>query len=565
MADPLTNSRRSSDSYDYRNSDTGSERSNWESDSSTPDYHSKRDINLEELPDCGLIFVGTEDAPSLVSMAITKQPYSTIGFFYQTRFSGRIDVKVIMVDIYRFTIPSWTGKGSSLRDLIENSLVNRIAIKGLRPVIMEDEKIDDEATSTLNSRFRQAMGLILQNGTETSLTEVISQLFGYEIDNPTKGVTAVEMINRVISILGEDSKVPQDGSLSAEAIRSLEGPDVLGGDIESKGKMMQILASNFNQQEVCNPSVANKLMQSYIVENDLFDDLINIPLPNRDLCIKREMQQVSIMLQSDYMAAIVSQFVKMLVNDQGFYQTVVAGFNQTRLVSLKREDEFRKSVLDLADDGEKLARLLIKWIDQGEIHYVKLLSLVSKFDDTRDAISEKHDLVIGERLKLPIINKSKLLLLRKNRKSHCPDTRDRREDKRYLVGAYMALRDQFQSILNMIDNEDRDPIVDINDMMSNVNDIGSALGVEVPPLKLISGEYSCRAILNVSNVSPCCVPLVLRCGKHITLPLANADLTGFDQDALEEILETLDMTASTDSRFNHLREQITFKLAHTDT
>lgn len=602
------------DSSDYSTFDSDSD---YQSDSPGrfPNIIDCKHMELDEYPDCGLIFVGTEDAPSLVSMAITKQPYSTIGFFYKTRVSGRLAINVIMVDIYRFTLPSWTGKGSTLQDLIENPLVNRVAIKGLRPIMDEDDYVDRDATNILHSKFRQAMGLILQNGTETSLTEVISQLFGYEVDHPTKGVTAIEMINRVIALIGEESKVPQDGSLSAAAIRSLDAPDILGNDIESKGKMMQILAANFNQQEVDNPSVANKLMQSYIVENDLFDDLIEIPLPPRDCCVKLERQQVSIMLQSDYMAAIVSQFVKMLVNDQGFYRTVLAGFNQTRMVTIKREDEYRKSLLDLADDGENLARLLIKWIYRGEIDYIKLLSLVSKFDDTRDSIAQKHNCVMGDRMKLPIINKSKLLLLRKNRKpTRIPDrmncqatdgegrkhdgpedeghkdeehkdegyedegyegdakraedrewAEDRdgsRDDKRYLVGAHLALRDQFQKILDIMNCEERDPIVDLNDMLKNMNDIGSALGIEAPPLELLPGEYSCRAILNITNVSPCCVPLVLKCGKHITLPLANADLSGFDRDVLEEILETLDLTASTDYRFSKLRGQITFRLAH---
>jgi hypothetical protein len=513
------------------------------------------EFDYEDLPNCGLIFIATEDAPSLVTSAITKQPFSTIGFFYKTSMSGKLEVNIVLVDVYRFTIPDWLGNGASLRDLINNDLVSKISIKGLSAIRDEDGEIDENATECLCTEFRQAIAQVVGNGTETSLTEIICQLFGHKIDKPTSGVTPVEMVNRVIATIGKSDAIKPDGSLSASAMRALEGPDVLGSDISSKGRMMQILAANFNQQEVNDPSVANKLMQSYIVENDLFDDLIDIPLPERDPHKLRERQEVTLMLQSNYMERAVEQFVQMLVTDQGFYETVVSGFNQTRMISQSKETDYRKSILALADDSEELGRLLVKWINSGEVQYTKLLSLLSKVDDTKDMISYRHDICIGDRIKLPLVDSSKLLLLRKDV--------DTRHDSRYLVGAYMALRGQFNDILRDINTGagGRDPVIDINAMVKNMNDMAIAMGICTHPLVPIEGECSYRAIINVTSVPPTRVPLVLKSGECVSLPLFNADLAQFDRCTLEEILETLDTHSTADYRFNTLRRDITARLA----
>lgn len=512
-------------------------------------------LDLHDLPDCGLIFISTDDSTALVVKAITKQNFSTIGFFYKTNVSGSVEVKVILVDVYRFTVSNWLGQGASLRDILENNLVNNVAIKGLRPIFDDSGEIDERATQNLYSEFRQAIALVIRNGTETSLREIICQVFGYQVDSPTTGVTPVEMVNRVIASIGKEHQIPQDSSFSAEAIESLKGPAILGNDVASKGKMMQILAANFNQQEIDDPSVANKLIQSYIVENDLFDDLRNLPLPPRDPNKVRQEQEATAILQSDYMAAAVSQFVKMLIHDQGFYQTVVAGFNETRMLDRKKEVNFRHSILDLADDSKELAKLLLRWIHKGEADYCELLSLISKLDDTRECIADRHNIYLSERTKLPIIDRSKMLLLRKDH--------HRCHDSRYLVGAFLALRDQVNETLSEIQHSSDydDPVININQMVKNINDMGEALGLSVKQLCPIPGEYSQKAIINITGSKEHHLPLKLKCGKSISLPLHGANLDHFDRQTLLEILEVLDVTASADYRFDPLRRQITYHLA----
>lgn len=512
-------------------------------------------LDLEDLPDCGLIFISTEDPVALVAKAITKQNFSTIGFFYKTNVSGHVEIKVILVDVYKFIVSDWLGQGASLHDVLHNPLVNNVAIKGLRPILFNDE-IDHTATHALYSEFRQAIAMVIRNGTESSLRETICQLFGYQIDCPSTGVTPVEMVNRVISSIGRDHQIPQDGSFSAEAIDSLRTLDILGNDVASKGRMMQILAANFNQQEIDDPSVANKLIQSYIVENNLFDDLFSLPLPKRDPNKVRREQEATAILQSDYITAAVSQFVKMIIHDQGFYQTVVAGFNETRTLNLKRETDFRRSILDLADDSKELTELIVDWIQTGDIDYCTLLSLISKLNDTRDCVACRHNLHISDKSKLPLIDHSKLLLLRKG--ESC--------DSQHLVGSFLALRKQVNQLTKQMKCDLKhdmrgDPMLNINQLVKQVNEMSRNLGLQVRPLESLSGEYSQNAVINVTDTDSHHIPVHLKSGDIISLPLYGAKLKQFDRQTLLEILECIDSEASNDRRFDPLRRQITSHLS----
>ena len=360
------------------------------------------------------------------------------------------------------------------------------------------------------------------------------------------------MVNWVISKIGQSNKVPQDGSLSAETIKLLDSSSVLGADIESKSKMMQILAANFNQQEICNPSLANKLMQSYIVENELFDDMVQIPVPARNPDKLREQREITARLQSDYMAAVLGQFVKMVINDSDFYQTVIEGFNQTRAVNKEKGEMMEQSIFDLADNLEELIKLIISWINNNETDYTKLMCLLSKIDDEKEEISKRHDLTLSPRVRLPIINSSKLLLLRKD----C----DYYNDRRHMVGAHIALHNNLSQVIRQIKCEET-PILQINQISRHLNEISKALGLCIAPLPILEENYSTSAIINITTEAKPCLPLILKSGKKVTLPLHNPDLSSLNKGILCEILEVLDTTSADDHRFNNLRRLITDRLA----
>ena len=68
-------------------------------------------------------------------------------------------------------------------------------------------------------------------------------------------------------------------------------PELIPKTSEGKNHIFTKLGSEFKQVEVNNPNVSNKLIQSYLRENGVFDCLKHIKLPERnelDLNLRRE-------------------------------------------------------------------------------------------------------------------------------------------------------------------------------------------------------------------------------------------------------------------------------------
>ena len=56
----------------------------------------------------GLIFIRSDDPISRIIMSITKQDYSFIGFYYDTKFfNGELKTIVILLDIFGLKKPQW--------------------------------------------------------------------------------------------------------------------------------------------------------------------------------------------------------------------------------------------------------------------------------------------------------------------------------------------------------------------------------------------------------------------------------------------------------------------------
>ncbi len=182
-------------------------------------------------------------------MAVTKQLYSLIGFYYRSSVTGNDQIQVILADINSIVAPRWCDP-ATLDDLLDNPLITKLSVKPLRPILDDECNIDKEKTDELHECFRGAIAEVIQYGPEKSIREWIAQLFGYEIKCPTKGLTSIELVNRVVMKAGRWNDVPQDGMISAEGIEELQPPDYLFATADSKGRVLSMIGSNFKQIKV---------------------------------------------------------------------------------------------------------------------------------------------------------------------------------------------------------------------------------------------------------------------------------------------------------------------------
>ncbi len=513
--------------------------------------NNRKYIAVDQLPPSGIIFVRREDIYSQIVAAIIKQPFTTIGFYYRTTVTGRSVTQVILVDVFQIKTPKWLDEGATLEHLLNDPLISQIAVKGLRPIRNPDQTINEEKTRRLECDFRTAICLAIVPGPEVSLEESLNQLFGHPVKCPTVSVTAVEMVNRVTMEIGRWEDVPQNGSLSAEAMHLLKSPAILNADHNGRIQMLRILASNFTQQEVCQPDVSDKLMQSYIVSNDLYGDLLYLHIPNRDANLVRKHQDMANCLNKDYLGQVANKFMYMLINDELFFKTVLEGFNQNRMMEQTDDKAMQDSLIQLASTSEELATHVTQLITKGEGNYLELMKQILKLNTTKECIEQKHCMKLCDNTQLPIIKTNRMLLLHKKGQG---------QEVGEMVKALVDLRHQVSNVAGAIAGGDT-AIIDINHMLYTINYISQCWGLEVNDLPSVKGNYTqpMQVMVRPGRESP--VPLELRNGKNIIITPQHPQLQRFDRNTLEEILEALNKKVCVKESFGKLRSQIVDALA----
>lgn len=503
----------------------------------------------------GLIFITSNDPVSRLTITITKQEFSSIGFYYTTTITGILKIQVVIMDAFGSQTPDWLQSGQSITDLINNPLISKLAIKRLNPIYNDDGSINADKTKNLQTTFRSAIAQVMSQGPETSLRETISQLFGYRIDCPTSGNTAVEMVNRVISLIGHWDDVPQNNILTLSSIQYLNPPSSSQLNASAKLQLLGYLGSGFNQQNVPRPNVANKQIQSYIVPNSLFGDLIYISLPTRNIADQELSIAQSIVTQRSYLTKAISTFVDMLLSDLDFFSIVVRGINDNSETHPQKSylTTLQNVIKNCSDSRTGLVESIFSWIEGGKIPSSQLSELITIINNERRQISS----LVGQNLSPLNISPINHDILLSSSHPNCPHRIIPSHDYNSLNQSLDHIYDSFNQMISSA-RDNQTITFNINSIISSINSLNSALGLKHPPLSSLPNDTSYNSIA-YTNTIPSNLPIPLSSGDKVVLPLCNADLKQFDRNVLLEILEYLDNLS--DRKYDYLRTCITKELA----
>ncbi len=507
-------------------------------------------IDPDTLNDAGILFVRSEDPVSWLNISVTKQTYSSMGFYYRTSASGVDRVQVVMVDVLRMIRPKWLDPGATLDDLIKSDLVSALAIKQLRPILDDKGNIDEEKTEELQECFRAAIAKVSCSGHEVSKREYIWQLFGHRVKCPTSSVTAVEMVNRVVELMGRSSDVPQQGGPSPDSTKLLEQPDEFGTNADGKIKVLTMLGATMQQQEVSNPNTANKLIQSYIRDNGLFGELQKLRLPKRNRIDIECAREDAIEVYQPFLSEVSSLFVDMLFHEQGFFETLVSGINQVKDISELDDVSTGRAMVGFSDDFRSIIKLINCSIKSGCLDYNELKKVTCKYLNDKAKAEISTGCSLGPNPLLPDLCKDIIINVQTGEKS----------GRKKFIGAVTGLRDHIAQLVDQVRCEE-DTYVDINLLSCLVNRLVSTTAVPGGDIPNIDGEFSVEGSIVVTNDQGTKFPMQLSCGKRIVISTRNYDLSRFNKGELEEILCGLDYLADEDPLLEQLRTTITNILA----
>lgn len=515
--------------------------------------------NMDFKPDdCGIILVAGDDPISRFTMAITKQEYSSIGFFCSTTISGYLEVMVILIDVFGTNTPSWlqtnniltmsNTKMYTLNDLINNDLITKASIKKLR----RNEHFDSR-----QMRLRSAIADLMTEEYELPLIEAIYQLFGHPLpapinEQPTskkRRLTAIEMVNMVIYSIGEWDKVPQNGNVSLSRVKDISTPKPVKNDAAGKLSLISMLGAPFIQQEVNNPNTANKLIQSYIMNNELFDELIELRIPRRDALKLDIARTEAIGIYRNYLIKILTTTLDEMLRNQAFFQTVINGINRNqKLLSHQFANNDLLAIMSsVGKSAQNILILVSESLKTGKLNGTKLQTVAKELNDTL-----RHTFPKSNIHQVPLSLPKKNGYIKYIKPNDGPTKSSVIKDK---SSAVKSLNYDILQILNAI-QQNKMPEINLENLIAAANTLNDGSQPLITPLK---EEFSVSAIV-YNGQKDLDHTIKLENGKEYILPVQGADLNTFSYTELQEMAKILDTTDS--NNLISLKRDIMKKLSH---
>jgi len=183
-------------------------------------------IGRDDKLSSGIIYIRTEDPISRLILSLSQNEYSAVGFYCPSTSTGKLEILVVLVDIFQMKVPFWippSGSRYTLDQVLTNPLVSRISIRKLQPILTTDNQMDIEATRKLQMNFRATIANVMNNLSEIPLSEALSDLFSGK--NKLKKPFA--MIDQVCTLLlsnGTSKHTEQDSNDKINNHDDLFGP-----------------------------------------------------------------------------------------------------------------------------------------------------------------------------------------------------------------------------------------------------------------------------------------------------------------------------------------------------
>lgn len=508
--------------------------------------HQPNSIAYQDISGVGLFFARKEDPVNLFSLQVTKQLYSLIGFYYESKVTGKKRIHIILSDICGIVSSRWMNH-FTIENLINDPLVTRLSIRRLCHVLNEDGLVDEELTLRRDADFKAAIAEVTSEGPVNSTEDWIKQMFGYEISQPGRGSTTVELVNKVIMATGNWEKIVSSQVFSSlEGVIANESQKPIPKNTEGKNYIFSRLCSDMKQVQVYQPSVANVMIQNYLVENGVFEPIKHITLPKHsqlELNLRREQ---SISESKEFLADAVATFVRLLLENKKFFNVVVDGINaNTELRQKQNSKQFKASVLNMLQSNNRLIGVIVSMIQKGKFSFELLKHEIEKYNS-------KLEHTIGS-----VGLKSHLIPYVDSKYEHniVLIENDGENKFKFDLG---RLHHNLNSALNEIKNGET-PTLNINDMVKALNSIISSSSVDLKLLKPLKSKKSYGAVLTTQEGTT--IPLQLSHGKRILLPTVGYDLSPYGCRYLRELLHALDVMADGNDDFDKLRADIANKYA----
>jgi hypothetical protein len=473
---------------------------------------SSRRLTIDEIGDSGIIFLQTGDLVGQIVTAIIKQEFSDMGVYYVNRGVHYVILATPLGDSWFRRIP--------LRQLLsDNSIVN----VGVKKLLSDKDSFSVSLLRLLTIRGKPNPRAFLR------------QLVGITETNeiPSSGV---ELVNRVVEGMNKSHMFGDNNTVSSKLLDNLARPFL--GEPEDRGRLVSYLCSNLNQ------AIGGKQMQSYLLSDGLFGSFYYL-----DRGEERTPPSAS---SFDKAANLFDLFVRMLWEDEQFYQAVCRGVTEGRKYANGLTRMLTSALSELSQSRVDTLQYIIDCLTKGEIHLSHLRTLAEDTNQDADKVDRFSNRTDSTRVTVPVVDRDLRVILRTDNRSKSKATlKDKVKEVHQIVANLTEeIRDGGQGSLQ------------INKLIEAVNLMKDLAYLDLDRIPELPADRSYSIIAKTGeDVANPQLRLLLDTGREVDLSFYGSDLNQFDREELLEILEALDN--SEQDRLDDLRILITQQLART--
>lgn len=318
---------------------------------------------MDQKYETGVVFYKFRSAYANFITAVTKQPFSDVGFFYKTTIFGPQEYVVLSMDLFGLNRPKIGDPNMTLEKLQNSPKIEKLAIRPLNHKV----EMSDETFQELERNFRYLMSTIEAEPASPEAT--VADVFGmkYPMNNNEK--TPIQLINEIIIALTD--KFSSNCEPKSISWNNIKLPSKLSDNEIGRLQLAALIGTPFYRNSET-PGI-----DSILSENQIFGDLIYLPLPEHsEAVIKKHILDVT-SSEAFFMQKFSETFVSMLFRDRDFLTSVIEGVNNGRSM-LSKGQIVEKAVVDkLLESGKDLIETINHGLNEGTVEFKELQKIIN--------------------------------------------------------------------------------------------------------------------------------------------------------------------------------------------
>jgi len=263
---------------------------------------------------------------------------------------------------------------------------------------------------------------------------------------------------------------------------------------------------------------------NYLIDSNIYGPVESIPI-----------KDVGYSKNNDKYMNIIKSLIELINKDSELLDTLLSFITNTRRVTPVEIDELFQNYFN---SSYGFYRLFLEGFKKGKIKATEMVHILKSIKNDLNNLNKSSEIAEPE-----IINDIIFL-----------------NDNKIKINSINNIR----NILNGLNQDIKQgnvPHLRLDKLILNFNNLISQIDRGYNPIKISEEELSSYALITISDKVVNDIPMQLKSGDKILIPMNETNFSRFTMDQLDEMLSMLDIYSNGNNKFDQIRSLITKELA----